>query len=141
MKLITTYLATLSPEDRAQFACRCGTTVGYLRKAVSIGQKLGESLCIALERESGRAITCEAVRPDVDWAYLRGSELAQASAIIAHTATENVADEPVNTVSAGAFRGGVVRRHIERRAQDMPSTVDRRAHKGPPFQGIDSGVA
>lgn len=74
MKAITAYLATLPPDQREAFARRCGTTVGYLRKAVSIGQQLGEKLCIALERESGRTLTCEALRPDVDWAYLRGTE-------------------------------------------------------------------
>lgn len=73
MKSITVYLAGLPVEEREPFARRCGTTIGYLRKAVSVGQRLGESLCIALERESGRQIRCEELRPDVDWAYLRGT--------------------------------------------------------------------
>lgn len=30
-------------------------------------------LCIVLERESHGAVTCEDLRPDVDWAYLRGT--------------------------------------------------------------------
>lgn len=56
------------------FCDRCGTSEGYLRKAVSAGQKLGESLCINIERESRRAVTCEELRPDVDWAYIRSSK-------------------------------------------------------------------
>ncbi len=29
--------------------------------------------CPAIERATGRAVTCEELRPDVDWAYLRGT--------------------------------------------------------------------
>lgn len=73
MDAITTYLKKLDAKGQQKFAARCGTTVGYLRKAVSARQKIGDRLCIALEKESGRAITCEQVRPDVDWGYLRQS--------------------------------------------------------------------
>lgn len=47
-----------------------------MRKAISTGQKIGESLCIRIERESSRAVRCEDIRPDVDWLYLRQSEAA-----------------------------------------------------------------
>nr|WP_254699914.1 YdaS family helix-turn-helix protein [Trinickia violacea] len=53
------------------FAERCGTTIGYLRKALSAGQRLGESLCINIDRESRGAVCCEDLRDDVDWAHLR----------------------------------------------------------------------
>lgn len=68
------YINSLTTEQQEQFADRCETSVGYLRKALSCGQKIGESLCIAIEKESGRKVTCEEVRPDVDWAYLRGTK-------------------------------------------------------------------
>lgn len=29
--------------------------------------------CPAIERATGGAVTCEELRPDVDWAYLRGT--------------------------------------------------------------------
>lgn len=77
MKAVLTYLATLPPAERDAFASRCGTSVGYLRKAVSVGQRIGESLAIAIERESGRAVTVEQLRPDVDWAYIRGTSSEQ----------------------------------------------------------------
>lgn len=77
MKSITAYLATLPPDQRDAFAQRCGTTVGYLRKAVSAGQRIGESLAIAIERESCRAVTVEEIRPDVDWAYIRATNCEQ----------------------------------------------------------------
>lgn len=70
MKLLIDYLNSLSTADQAAYAGRCGTSVGYLRKAASVGQRLGESLCIALDRESGGAVPCDVLRPDVDWGYL-----------------------------------------------------------------------
>lgn len=73
MNAILKYLNGLPVPEQAAFAARCGTSVGYLRKAGSTGQRLGESLCINLERESCRAVVCENLRPDVDWAYVRGT--------------------------------------------------------------------
>lgn len=71
MHIITQYLNSLSKDDRAAFVLRCETSEGYLRKAASIKQKLGVSLCVALEKESDGALRCETLRDDVDWAYLR----------------------------------------------------------------------
>lgn len=73
MDSLIAYLNSLKPPEQAAFAERCGTSVGYLRKAASTGQKLREGLCINLERESSRAVTCEQLRDDVDWGYLRNS--------------------------------------------------------------------
>lgn len=71
MDKLLTYLNSLPKTDRHGYVTRCTTSEGYLRKAISRGQRLGESLCINLERESARAVRCEELRPDVDWAYLR----------------------------------------------------------------------
>lgn len=73
MESLRKYLNSLTPAEQADFAAACGTSVGYLRKAISIGQQLGESLAISIERESERAITVEELRPDVDWAVIRNS--------------------------------------------------------------------
>lgn len=70
MKDLIDYLNSLPREQQEAFAAKCKTSVGYLRKAASVGQRLGERLCVALERESGGTIRCESLRPDVDWAYL-----------------------------------------------------------------------
>lgn len=67
------YLNGLPTSEQQDFARRSGTTIGYLRKATSKGQRIGEGLVINLERESGGAVRCEQLRPDVDWAYLRAS--------------------------------------------------------------------
>lgn len=74
MDELLAYLKSLDAEEREAFSIRCGTTVGYIRKAVSTRQKFGEALCIAIERETHGKIRCETLRGDVDWAYLRGTE-------------------------------------------------------------------
>jgi DNA-binding transcriptional regulator YdaS (Cro superfamily) len=65
------YLKSLGSVEQAEYAERCGTTIGYLRKALCTEPKLGESLAIALDRESNGAVPCEKLRPDVDWEYVR----------------------------------------------------------------------
>ncbi|MDR3353365.1 MAG: helix-turn-helix domain-containing protein [Zoogloeaceae bacterium] len=76
MEKLRAYINSLSPQQQQGFAERCGTSIGYLRKALSVKPNLSESLCINIERESAGAVTCEELRPDVDWAYLRGSGAA-----------------------------------------------------------------
>jgi len=70
---LTEYLKSLTPKARNSFADRCGTTVGQLRQVAGGYRRAGESLAINIERESGRQVTCEDLRPDVDWAYLRST--------------------------------------------------------------------
>lgn len=73
MKL-SQYLKSLSPDQRAEFAARCGTSLEYLRQVAYGNRTCRESLAINIERESNAAVTCEESRPDgVDWAYLRNS--------------------------------------------------------------------
>jgi DNA-binding transcriptional regulator YdaS (Cro superfamily) len=76
MNTLRTYLNSLATQEQEAYCVRCGTSIGYLRKAISIGQRLGADLCIALERESNSQVRCEDLRPDVDWAYLRASDVA-----------------------------------------------------------------
>lgn len=80
MDKLRAYLNGLTVSEQTHFAARCGTTIGYLRKALAVNQRIGESICIALERESGRSVRCEDLRPDVDWAFLRGTEAPAAPA-------------------------------------------------------------
>lgn len=91
------FLNALPAPERDSFASRCGTSVGYLRKAISAGQALGESLCINIERESQGLVSCEQLRPTgVDWAYLRGTSAAppsgRATAADAHAAPLSLLD-------------------------------------------------
>lgn len=74
---LKTYLSTLTLKERDALADKCGTSAGHLRN-VSYGYRsCGESLAIALERESGGSVTCEELRPDVDWSVLRGRPRVQ----------------------------------------------------------------
>lgn len=79
MDKLLAYLNSLATDAQRDFAARCGTTVGYLRKAISAGQQLGESLCINIDRESGGNVRCEDLAVDVDWAYLRNTHSREAA--------------------------------------------------------------
>lgn len=79
MSELLTFLNAMPRERQEAFAQACGTTVGYLRKAVSMRQRIGESIVINIERESAGVVTCEELRPDVDWAFLRGTAQRQAA--------------------------------------------------------------
>lgn len=80
MDKLLTYLNSLPKAERHEYVTRCATSEGYLRKAISKGQRLGESLCINLDRESSGVVRCEDLRPDVDWAYLRSTQVASLEA-------------------------------------------------------------
>lgn len=66
MRPLLEYLNSLPVAEQASFAQRCGTTVGYLRKAVSVGQLLKAVVCVAIERETRGQVTRRDLRPD-DW--------------------------------------------------------------------------
>jgi len=65
MKTLRDYLNSLSVNDQAEYARRAGTTIGYLRKALSKGQKFDGALARKLDEESGGAVCRHEVRPDV----------------------------------------------------------------------------
>lgn len=73
MQTLKEYLSGLPVADREQLAQRCETTYGHLRNVAYGLKSAGEKLCINLDRESGGAVRCEGLRPDVDWAYLRST--------------------------------------------------------------------
>ena len=79
MENFITYLKRMTEEQRHAFAQKCGTSFGHLRN-ISYGQKTcAEKLAIDIERESFGAVRCEELRPDVDWAYLRGTRRKKAA--------------------------------------------------------------
>lgn len=65
METLRTYLKTLSPLDQADFARRAGTTLGYLRKALSKGQRFGGALVRQLHVQSGGRVDLTDLRPDI----------------------------------------------------------------------------
>lgn len=68
------YFKGLGAEGQNDLAARCKTSAGYL-KLVAYGHKtIGEGLAVEVERETGGAIRCEDLRPDVDWEYIRSTK-------------------------------------------------------------------
>lgn len=65
METLRAYLATLTPDDQAAYAKRCGTTIGYLRKALSTKPKIDGALVRLLHEQSGQAVSKVELRPDI----------------------------------------------------------------------------
>ena len=70
-RILLPFWQSLSQGARQRFAKRCGTSANHLRNVAYGLKSCGASLCINVERESGGAVRCEDLRPDVDWDYLR----------------------------------------------------------------------
>ena len=111
------YLDKLSREDKSSFAEKCGTSLAFLRNVAYGYKRAGESLCINIERESGGAVTCEELRPDVDWAYLRSSApKAEAAGIVIHETIHESSGKVVTIDSTNRREDEL--RHGERRNGD-----------------------
>ena len=65
METLRSYLSTLIPADQAEFASRAGTTIGYLRKALSKGQRFDGALVRRLSLESAGSVSLTDLRPDI----------------------------------------------------------------------------
>ena len=61
------YLNQLPPSERQRFAADCGTSLGYLRKAISVGQFLSAAVCVCIERLTKGAVTRAELRPRDYW--------------------------------------------------------------------------
>lgn len=70
------YWYALPKAERAAFAERCETTVGYLNLVASNNAKAGEGLAMRIERESGGQVPVEEIRPDAPWEVVRGKVAA-----------------------------------------------------------------
>ena len=73
MNKLREYLNSLPVDEQHKFARRVGTSVGYMRKAISTNQRLGVGLLVEIERATDGAVRCEDLRPDVDWSVIRGT--------------------------------------------------------------------
>jgi hypothetical protein len=65
MDTLRTHLATMPPAQQADYAKRAGTTIGYLRKALSKGQRFDGALARRLDEESGGGVSRHDLRPDI----------------------------------------------------------------------------
>lgn len=70
------YIKILDKAKLGELAARCETTPGQLKQIAYGNRRASVRLAVALERETQGTITCTQLRPDVDWAYLRGTKAA-----------------------------------------------------------------
>lgn len=73
MEKLLRYINKLTLSEREAFEGR-GISISYIRKAKSAEQRLSAEYCIAIEKATNREITCEEIRPDIDWNYIRRKE-------------------------------------------------------------------
>jgi hypothetical protein len=69
MDTLRAYLKQLSPEEQADYAKRCGTSIAYLRKAISLKQSFDGALARRLDVESGGAVSRAELRADIFGPY------------------------------------------------------------------------
>lgn len=77
MDTLLHYLNSLSPSEQSAYAARCGTTVGYLRKAISKRQRFDGALARLLDEQSGGVVKRALLRPDI-WPELAEQEAPNA---------------------------------------------------------------
>lgn len=65
MESLRQHLKTLTPTEQADYAKRCGTSIGYLRKALSTRPNLDGALVRQLWIHSNGAVRREELRPDI----------------------------------------------------------------------------
>jgi hypothetical protein len=65
METLRAYLATLTVAEQADYAERCGTTIGYLRKALSTKPRLDGALVRKLDEQSKGAVSRHDLRDDI----------------------------------------------------------------------------
>ncbi|MCA4074593.1 helix-turn-helix domain-containing protein [Pseudomonas kurunegalensis] len=68
---LSEYLKTMDKEGLDGLARRCGTSVGQLKQVAYGNRRASAGLAVSLDRETEGKISCESLRPDIDWDYLR----------------------------------------------------------------------
>lgn len=64
MNELRAFLNSLTLEQQRTFAAQCGTTIAYLRKAISRNSTLGTEICVRVEQESGNVVTRKHLVPN-----------------------------------------------------------------------------
>lgn len=65
------YIKGLDKAALESLAGRCLTTPGQLKQVAYGNRRANGGLAVCLDRETNGEVTCEELRPDIDWAYLR----------------------------------------------------------------------
>lgn len=59
---------------RNKFCKRIGMSPSLLWQIAEGKRPIPERYCPVIERETNRKVSCEEMRPEIDWAYLRGTQ-------------------------------------------------------------------
>lgn len=69
MKLVE-YIRPMSAAERSAFAQRCKSTPAQIQQ-LAYGRRASAELAIRIDIASEGQVSCEEMRPDINWAYLR----------------------------------------------------------------------
>lgn len=70
------YIKGLDKDQLEKLAAACDTSAGQIKQVAYGHRRASAALSIAIDRESCGVVPCEETRPDMDWAYLRGTARA-----------------------------------------------------------------
>lgn len=65
---------------QAMLARQLGITQPYLSQIITGVRQPSSDIAIAIERETGGAVTVEELRPDIDWQVIRGKPAKEQAA-------------------------------------------------------------
>lgn len=71
MKLVE-YIRPMNVDERSAFARRCKSTPAQIQQ-LAYGRRASAELAIRIDIASEGQVSCEEMRPDINWAYLRDS--------------------------------------------------------------------
>jgi hypothetical protein len=94
MDKLITYLNSLDKASRTDFASRCGTSEGYMRKARSAKQKFRSELCVRIEQQSN-GVTRRDLRED--WAEVWPELVQPKNSKVDRAAASDDAQPPAGT--------------------------------------------
>jgi len=66
---LKTYLSNLPEPEREPFAKKCGTTAGHLRNVMYGYKPCAPEYAVAIEKETGGAVSRQELRPDDFWRF------------------------------------------------------------------------
>ncbi len=70
---LLTYIKGLDAKSLNDLAVACGTTAGQLKQVAYGNRRASAQLAISIDRSTQGGVTCEELRSDIDWSYLRRS--------------------------------------------------------------------
>ncbi len=68
------YIKVLDAAQLMAFAACCDTSAGHLKQIAYGNRRANAGLAIAIDRQTKGRVSCEVLRPDIDWQYLRMKE-------------------------------------------------------------------